>query len=224
MRRADVASTKSNLLRLSEDLELVRSGHELLDQKRQILLEEILDFRREARLLRGQVEAELFELYETLRRALLAGGTEAAWRETVGVRLDAVLAARERSVMGVGVPLLEWRVVGEEAGRTAPGAAFPEVAEVGRRVRGLLATIVHLAELEASLRRLIAEMRRTRRRVNALEKVFLPDYRDTIAFIRAALEEKDRESLFQLGRLKERKERTGNGVRTARAVANPRTR
>ena len=202
MRRVDVPPTKSNLLRLREHFGFVQSGHALLDQKREVLLEELIDMHREAAQLRRALEGELAALYAVLRDALLAGGEEALETESLAAIPAPVVRVRERTIMGVIVPLLEVDLPAAVEPVAAPGWVPAGAAEVRRRVRALLGRLVRVAETEVSCRRLATELQKTQRRVKALEHVFIPEYRDTIRFIESTLEEREREALFHLKRLK----------------------
>ncbi|HUI26336.1 MAG TPA: V-type ATP synthase subunit D [Candidatus Kryptonia bacterium] len=204
MRRTDVPATKSNLLRLKEHFGFIKSGHELLDQKRQILLEELLDVYRESGQARQALDAALRRLYAYLREAMLANGRAAVEAEALAAQAAIRLGMRERSIMGVVVPLLDVEL-GDAAGPTAaPGWNSVAAAQAARQVHELLSATVRMAEIEISCRRLATELQKTRRKVNALEHVFIPEYRDTIHFIESSLEEKERESLFQMKRFKAR--------------------
>jgi V/A-type H+-transporting ATPase subunit D len=205
MHRADIPATKSNLLRLREHFGFVKSGHELLEQKREVLLEELTDMFREGQQLRREVEKALVAVYGGLRAALLAGGRSALEAEAVAKGSTHRLRLRERSVMGVVVPLLEHESTDAPRAVTAPGVTPPAGAATRQRVRQLVSLLVHLGEMEVSCRRLAAELQKTQRKVNALENIFIPEYRDTIHFIEGSLEEKEREALFQMKRLKSRR-------------------
>ncbi len=206
MPRTDTAPTKSNLLRAREQFGFVRSGHDLLNQKREVLLEELLDMHRDAAQLRSEAESELQEIYAAYRAALLAAGREVLEIEALGEVSAPLLELRERSVMGVIVPLVEIKGGETPEPGMAPSSSPPAAAEVRRRVRALLEKIGHLTEVEVSCRRAGAELQKTQRRVNALEHIFIPEYRDTIRFIEATLEEREREELFHLKRLKAARE------------------
>lgn len=208
MRLVDVPATKSNLLRLTEHLGFVQAGHELLDQKREVLLGELIDIYRDAGQLRRQLEGELSSLYAILRDALLAQGRSILEDEALATDDTQELHVRERSVMGVIVPLVELNSTEMPVPATAPGWAPPGAAQARRRVRQLLPALVRLAEVEVSCRRLAAELQKTQRKVKALENIFIPQYRDTVRFIETSLEEKEREALFHLKRLKSRRERS----------------
>jgi V/A-type H+-transporting ATPase subunit D len=205
MRLLNVAPTKSTLLRLREHFGFVTAGHKLLDQKREVLLDELVQVFREARQFRRRLQRDFAALYAPVRAALLVAGRSAVEREAVAAAGTQALAMRERSVMGVIVPLLELEASDAPQPVTAPGDGPGGPAAARRWVRDLLPALIHLAELEVSCRRLAAELQKTQRRVNALEHVFIPQYRDTIRFIEASLEEKEREALFQLKRLKARR-------------------
>jgi V/A-type H+-transporting ATPase subunit D len=202
MRRTDIPPTKSNLLRLKEDFGFVRSGHALLEQKREVLLEELTEMQRETAQLRRAAEAALTAAYEALRDALLANERRSIEVEALAFSGTQNLQLRERSIMGVVVPLLDIEMSEPAEPTTAPGWAGPGAVIVRRRVRGLLERLVHLAESEVSCHRLAAELQKTQRKVNALEHVFIPEHRDTIQFIESTLEEREREALFHRKRLK----------------------
>jgi V/A-type H+-transporting ATPase subunit D len=204
MRRTDVPATKSSLLRMRESLEIVRAGHDLLDQKRQVLLEELIDQHRETGQLRRQVHTALASVYAAFREGLLAGGRPPLDAEGLAATASGYgsLRLRERSVMGVILPLLSLEGTDVHEPLLAPGWAPPAAARVRREIRDLVDRLAHLAEIEVSCRRLATELKRTQRRVNALEQVFLPEYRDTIRFVESTLEEREREELFHRKRAK----------------------
>jgi V/A-type H+/Na+-transporting ATPase subunit D len=212
MRRTDIPATKSNLLRLKEQFSFVKSGHQLLDQKREVLLEDLVDIHREAGHLWQQLVADLSGVYDTLREALLAQGRGALEEEALAPAPAVELHVRERSVMGVIVPFLETQV-GESLGAaSAPGWAPVGAAVLRQRIQELLPSLVRLAEVEVSCRRLAAELQKTQRKVNALEHIFIPQYRDTIHFIDSSLEEREREALFHMKRLKAQRAATVGGA------------
>lgn len=206
MRLTDVPATKSNLLRLREYFRFVAAGHELLDQKREVLLEELITIHREAGHLRRQLDGELATLYRVVRETLLAQGRAPVVAEATAPAGTQELELRERSVMGVIIPLLDLQSHDRPGPACAPGWAPPGPALARRHVRRLLPALARLTEVEVSCHRLAAELQRTQRKVNALENIFIPQYRDTIHFIEGSLEEKEREALFHLKRLKSRRQ------------------
>jgi len=205
MSRIAVPATKSALLRLRADLEFLEAGRELLDQKREFLSEALVTFDRDASALRQRLEAELREISGALAEAHAALGDAGLQRLALAAAPLEPPPVRERSLMGVAVPLVEPRAEAETAGAvlaTAPGEAGAAAAEVARRIRRLAEPLLELGTLESGCVRLAAELARTRRKLNALEVVHIPSHRETIRFIADRLEEREREALFQLKRVK----------------------
>jgi V/A-type H+-transporting ATPase subunit D len=108
--------------------------------------------------------------------------------------------------MGVAVPLVQPQP--EEKGAAGavlvatPGESGAAAAQVAERLRRLAEPLAELGALESCCLRLAAELARTRRKLNALEVVHIPSHRETIRFIADRLEEREREALFQLKRVK----------------------
>jgi V/A-type H+-transporting ATPase subunit D len=201
MARINIPPTRSSLLRMKQELRFAREGHEILDKKREVLTMELIRLTHDAEAYQEQMENQLATAYRTLEQARLSMGQEhmewaaLAVNETVDVRL------KFRGVMGVMLPLIEARghlaEMPYSLGDTT--AALDEASAVFREV---LDSVPRLAELVTSVWRLAGELRKTQRRVNALEHIFIPDYEETIAFIESALEEREREETFRLKRLK----------------------
>jgi V/A-type H+-transporting ATPase subunit D len=206
MSRIPLPATKSALLRLRADLEFLEAGRELLDQKREFLNEALLSFDREAWALRERLEHELRETAGALAEAHAALGDEGLRRLALAAAPLQLPEVRERSLMGVAVPMVQPRVEEDRAAgavlAAAPGESGAAAAQVARRLRRLAEPLAELGALESSCLRLAAELARTRRKLNALELVHIPNHRETIRFIAERLEEREREALFQLKRVK----------------------
>jgi V/A-type H+-transporting ATPase subunit D len=211
MSRMAVPSTKSQLLRLRADLVFLHAGRELMDQKREFLSEALLTFWREARALRERVEERLAAAYALLAEAHAAHGAVGLERLALAAEPLARLDVRERSLMGVVVPVL--RVPDTEAGPpgslgAATGAAGLSADGAASELRALLPRLAELGEIESSCLRLARALASVRRKLNALEVVHIPAHRETIGFIADQLEEREREQLFQLKRVRELEEDT----------------
>jgi len=213
MARLAVAMSKSSLLRLQGDLEFLRAGRELLDQKREFLSEALRTFAREARSARERVEERLAEAYEALAEAHAALGERGL--DALALAADPVGAVevKERSLMGVIVPVAQLAGAAGEGGaeandgpdgahlRAGPGGPGLAAGVAAARLRALLPELAALAELETSCSKLARELARTRRKLNALEQVHIPAHVETIRFLAEQLEEREREALFQLKRV-----------------------
>lgn len=203
MARLNVPPTKSRLLALKRQLAFAEEGYDLLDQKRQILIVELMNRLELAQKAQQQVEAALRDAHAALREALLDVGSAALDRAALGVRTDREADVSVQPLMGLRLPHVEARF-------EPPGARFgfsdtsANVDLAMQRFTALLAPLARQAELENAVLRLARELRRTQRRCNALSKVLIPAHRETIAYITGSLEERERESFTILKMVRER--------------------
>ena len=204
MARLTVAVTKGNLLRLKDEYALASEALNFLEEKRDLLLGELLRFQAQAAKLRRGVHQALDEAYQHVRVGLLRQGEEGVARAALGVESDDQLFLKERSFLGLPMPIVEFQA-GSQRPRFSFAGTVAALDECHLSVRQALADIAQLAEVEAVVWRLAAELQRTVRRANALNYVMIPSYRETINYLDAALEEREREALFQLKRLKARR-------------------
>jgi V/A-type H+-transporting ATPase subunit D len=205
MARFDLPATKANLLRLKDDLALAREGRQLLDEKREILLRELFRHLADLKRCRKEADLALADAYAALREACLALGRDAAARAALAQREPPEVSAQERSILGVVVPILRC-----EALRAAPSwgllGTSIELDVARERFRSAMSRLVALAEVETAFRSLAAELRRTQKRINALQNLLIPQYQETVGYIEGSLEEREREALFQMKRVKARGE------------------
>jgi V/A-type H+-transporting ATPase subunit D len=203
MTRINVPPTRSNLLRMKQELQFSREGYEILDKKREVLTAELIRLSHDAEMFQEQIWSRLALAYRTLEQARLTMGQEHVEWAALAVNKTVDVQLKFRGVMGVSLPLIEARGKPPEMSYSLGDttAALDEASAVFREV---LDSVPRLAELATSVWRLAGELRKTQRRVNALEHIFIPDYEETIAFIESALEEREREETFRLKRLKTR--------------------
>ena len=208
MARLTLPATKGNLLRLQGEHQLAVEALTFLEEKRDLLLTEILRLQGQAARFRRQMEGALAEAYGHLTEGLLTLGSEAVARAALGVKGDDGVALMERAFLGMPMPVVEFR-----PGRKRPQFSFGGTVSALDRchltVRQALGRVAELAEVEAILWRLAEELKRTVRRSNALNYMIIPTFRETIHYLEGALEEKEREALFHLKRAKARQARGG---------------
>jgi len=205
MAKLNVPPTRSSLLEISRNLEFAREGSDLLEQKRQILVIELMSRIESARRLQQQVDEKMSAAYSALRQAVLRAGSQALASASLAVMLQHKLNLQSRPLMGIRIPVIETEH--EKPGLELGVAGTPAMAdEVLRKFNDALETIGQLAEVQTVVFRVARELRKTQRRVNALEKIFLPDYEETLEFIVDSLEERERESFIIMKMLKKRKE------------------
>lgn len=203
MARINLPPTRSNLLHLRQELQFARQGYEILDRKREVLTTELFHLAHDAEALQGQVWQQLAKAYEALVKAKMTMGQEHVEWAALAMNKTVEVQLRFRGVMGVPIPLVEGSG-GPPEMPYSPGNTTAALDEASAAFRQVLSRIPELAELETSVWRLAGELRKTQRRVNALQHIFIPNYEETIAFIINSLEEHEREETFRLKRLKTR--------------------
>lgn len=203
MAKLNVAPTKSSLLSLKKQLLFAEEGYDLLEQKRQILIFELMSRLNRAREVENRI-AEAFKCaFAALREATLDIGSYALDRAALAVNMEHEVALDEQHLMGTRIPRVTVRAEPFSAQFGVGGTSANADVAMRRFVR-LLPLLAELAELENAVLRLACELRKTQRRCNALSKIFIPDYRETIDYIMGALEERERESFVILKMIRNR--------------------
>jgi len=203
MAKLNIAPTKSNLLSLKRQLVFAEEGYDLLEQKRQILIFELMSRLARAQELERGVADLLRRAFAALREATLDSGSENLERAALGVQEEAGLDFSGQHLMGLRIPKITARLASAGAPFGVGGtSASTDVARL--RFVELLPRLAELAELQNAMMCLARELRKTQRRCNALSKIFIPGYRETIGYIAGTLEERERESLAILKLIRDR--------------------
>ena len=203
MSKLNIAPTKSNLLSLKRQLVFAEEGYDLLEQKRQILIFELMSRLARAQELERAVADLLRRAYAALREATLDSGSENLERAALGAKEEHELNLSGQHLMGMRIPKITVRLAPADAPFGVGGtSASTDVARL--RFMELLPRLAELAELQNAMMRLARELRKTQRRCNALSKIFIPGYRETIRYIAGTLEERERESLAILKLIRDR--------------------
>ena len=203
MAREQIAPTKSNLIRVKERLNTALEGYDLLEQKREILVMELMQKVEQVKMLEKDLDARIASAYPCLKRMLITVGRERADKLSRNIRYNYHLT--EKKVMAAGMSLLGLEIRLPEAQLKYSAAnSFAECDETVLEFFGLLKILTELAAVRTIAWRLARELRKTQRRVNALEKMVIPTARETRVYIESALEEKDRDAFFT-GKLLKRK-------------------
>jgi V/A-type H+-transporting ATPase subunit D len=203
------------LLRLKRDLVFAREGHELLEQKRQVLVAQLLALVKDAVAAQARVDQHLSEAYLALQNAIVTNGKTAVMSIARGVQIESDIQIHILRVMGVNIPKVSVNIH-EAAPYFSAGNSSFWIDEAISRFMVVLQEMGQFAELRVSLLRLAQEVHKTMRRVNALEKIAIPDFQETIKFITDSLDESERNTFTTLKMIKERFERRKeehNGVR-----------
>lgn len=201
--------TRGNLVRLTRSLVLARKGHDLLEQKRQVLMMELTTTIAAARDLQKEVASVFAEAYDALQRANVSLGIDRVDEIAHSIPEERHFMIRLHSVMGVEIPEVD-----PIEARTSPAYSFwdtsgsMDVAYLA--FRKVLVVLARLAEVENAVYRLAVQIRRTHRRVNALEKVVIPSTLSSVASISAVLEEGEREDFVRMKTAKKTQSEGGN--------------
>jgi len=203
MAKLNVAPTKSNLLGLQRQLEFAQEGYDLLEQKRQILIFELMSRLNRAEEAEGRVGNAVAHAFAALGEATLDIGSQAIEEAAFAVAMRHEVSLSDDRLMGMGVPKISLQ--DEPMGvRFGVGGTSSNTDIAMSRFVDLLPSLAELAELVNAVMRLARELRRTQRRCNALSKIFIPQYRETIDYIMGSLEERERESLIILKMIRDR--------------------
>lgn len=206
----NIAPTRSNLLKLNDELKFAMLGRELLDQKRSILIVELLTLVDQAVDYQARVDKALLESGASMQRTVMEMGRLRVANLFGAVTIQSSIQLGERKVMGVRLPKVETNFI-EQGPYFSPEGTTLSVEDTLRGYRDALELMGRLAELKVSIMRLAKEVKKTIRKVNALEKIVIPDLQETRAFTLGRIEEAERESFILMKLVKDRMER-GRGV------------
>lgn len=193
----NIPPTRSNLLQLKSSLVFAREGYTILDKKREVLTMELLSMESRAEEQQKKVASLMEKAYRALELAWLTMGREKVEWAAISVSNAAEVDVINHGLMGVPLPDIE--SYGSPPTLTYSLAdTMTFLDEANHAYKEVLAEIPLLASLEVSVRRIAAELKKTQRRVNALERIFIPNFEETIRFIQDNLEEQDREEVFRM--------------------------
>jgi V/A-type H+-transporting ATPase subunit D len=193
--------SKMNLIKFRRTLAFLRRAHDLLEEKRDILRLEVNRRIGEASKLRVDLNKLLTDAYKSLDSAALTVGTKEI--ESVGKvpLLSFDLKASTKKIMGVTTTSLQVTDMKKilPYNISKPTVLIDDTAD---KFQQSLTMIVKVAELESTLIKLVEEVKRTQRRINALEQFLIPRYVLTVSTITSILEERDREEFVRVKKVK----------------------
>lgn len=201
MPRLKIAPTRSNLLKTKENLRLAKDGYDLLDQKREVLLIELMQIVHDLHNLEEEMIEKSAKAFEALESAIIYSGDEVIKWSALSVTKERNISVLYRSVMGVPIVTMqgEKEIIRPQASMEGTNSALDEAC---RRFEELISVIYRWSEVEISVWRLASEIKKTQRRVNALENIFIPEFQSTIKAIEEVLEESDREEFIRKKKVK----------------------
>ncbi len=196
-----VNPTRMELLRLRKRLAVAQRGHKLLKDKLDGLMKEFLEIAKEYKKFRHAVDDELPYVLKLFVLAEITSSRKITEKALESTRQDLQLTVKPRRIMSVVIPKIE-ASFGTMAGMYSFVHTSPELDQAIDSLKTFLPKLLRMAELEETVRRLSAEIEKTRRRVNALEHTFIPRMQETIKYITSKLDEMERSNTSRLMKIK----------------------
>lgn len=195
MAKINIPQTKSSLRKIKEELAFAREGHDLLNQKREILALEVVRKTKEVRDIERGLLDKLNGLYEAYRSAAVDMGSQALIMKSCSEQKDFALQHKIIRLMGLRLPAITLSLSppGPPAGMAQTTASYDMVRERSCEAGEAL---VKYAVISKEIIVLSRELKRVQRRVNALEKVFIPPREEAEKYIADRIEEMEREEVY----------------------------
>ncbi|MBQ2642974.1 MAG: V-type ATP synthase subunit D [Eubacterium sp.] len=196
-------ATKGNLIAAKNSLALAKQGFDLMDQKRNILIREIMDLDSRAKEVQSEIDTTFTEAYAALQQANIELGIKNVETFAFNVEPENDISIKVRSVMGTEIPLVR-----HEEEQHNPVYSFYKTTESLDHAKTCFEKVkdltIKLSMIENSAYRLAYNIKKTQKRANALQNITIPNLEQTIKDITNALEEKEREEFTRLKVIKRR--------------------
>ena len=198
-----VSATKIELIKIRRSMQVAKMVHKILDDKREVLLKKIDEMIEEANKARGDIWSPLGEIYTAVYDAYMSLGTGTL--ESVSDSTPSVMEVdvNVRRIVDVKIPTLQVKT--KEGGQDLSYGFIDtnsSVDKAAKLIKNMLPKVCKAAEYENAIFSLAKELERTQKLINALEFVIIPQYEGAVAFIRATLEEREREEFVRLKKVK----------------------
>lgn len=206
MAQLNVNPTRMELTKLKKSLATATRGHRLLKDKRDEMMRQFLDIVRENKELRQRVEAKLSEANKYMAVAGSVMKKEVLMSALLMPKQGVELEIGSRNVMSVDIPTFKTKTKSQDTKDIySYGYAFTgyDLDKSVSLLSEVLPDMLRLAETEKAAQLLASEIEKTRRRVNALEYVMIPNYQDTIRYITMKLDENERSNTTRLMKIKD---------------------
>ncbi|MBO4320406.1 MAG: V-type ATP synthase subunit D [Treponema sp.] len=199
--RLNLAPTKSNLLYIKEQLAVSTEGYDLLEQKREILVMELMHLVERVKLLEKKMDKCIETAYPALKRMLMSVGGDRVERIAHAVDYKFDMEEKKAVIAGITFQTLEVNLPQKELFSSFLGTS-PDNDQVMKEFFELLILLTQMASIRTIVWRLAMEVKKTQRRVNALDKMVIPQSKATVTYIESVLEERERDNIFVLKALK----------------------
>lgn len=207
MASAQVNPTRMELTRLKKKLVTATRGHKLLKDKRDELMRQFLNLVRDNMEIRQKVEAGILSANKNFVIAKAGMSEEALHTALMAPKQEVYLEPTKKNVMSVDVPVFDYTTRTADANDIySYGFAFTssDLDDAVRSLADILPDMIKLAEIEKACQMMASEIEKTRRRVNALEHVIIPETKRNIKYITMKLDENERSTQIRLMKVKDR--------------------
>lgn len=206
MARLNVNPTRMVLTSLKKRLKVAVKGHKMLKDKRDELMKRFLELARENKTLREQVEANIGDIYSNFVIASAIMSSEVLEEALMYPKQGVSIEVGRKNVMSVDVPVFDFKTTTDDTANIYPYGFANTSAELDNAIENLsniFPELLKLAAVEKEVQLLAAEIEKTRRRVNALEYVMIPQFQETIKYIQMKLDENERGNQTRLMKVKD---------------------
>ena len=206
MARLNVNPTRMVLSNLRKRLKTATRGHKLMKDKRDELMKRFLELARETKEFRSQVEQQLSEIYGSFTIASAVMSRQYMEEALMCPKQGVAIEVGQKNVMSVNVPVFQFTTTTEDTADIYPYGLATTSGELDSAIAGLakvFPAMLSLAASEIELALLADEIEKTRRRVNALEYVMIPQLEETIRYITMKLDENERGNQTRLMKVKD---------------------
>jgi len=215
----EIKPTRSELIKLNKGIKLATSGHALLKRKRDGLIQEFFTVLEEAKKSKSAMTEKYTKAVEDITLARAVEGTISVKSASLALKHKAEIDVTTRNVMGVVVPSVKSEYATKSFGERGYGliGTSSYIDDAAESYEELLKNIIVATEIENTLRKLLTEIDKTKRRVNALEFKVIPKMKSDASFIRMRLEEMERDDLFRLKKIKSKSQKREAAKQVAQA-------
>jgi V/A-type H+-transporting ATPase subunit D len=202
----DIKPTRSELINLKRKIQLSERGYKILKMKRDGLILEFFGVLQDAKDSRGVLQERYARAADMMALANTVEGAIGVKSAAFSVKEVPQIALRSKNIMGVVVPQIESSKVKKSLVDRGYGVlgTSPVIDETTAAFEDLVESIIESAEIETTIKKLLDEIEKTKRRVNALEFKVIPEMTEARDFIKMRLDEMEREELFRLKKIKAR--------------------
>ena len=189
--------TKGNLMLAKNSLALAHQGYDLMDKKRNILLQELMSLIDEAKEIQEKIDTTFTKAYACLQRANIEHGISKVQELAYTVPIEESIRIQTRSIMGTEIPHVKYDA--KQNDLTYSFSTTHESIDIAREAfREVKDLTIKLSMVENAAYRLATNIKKTQKRANALKNITIPMYCNLVYTINNALEEKEREEFTRL--------------------------